>query len=147
MREIIFRGKRVDNVEWIYGDILTSAGYSEKVWISERKQLYDGEICGVGATEVIQSTIGQYTGLTDNNGEEIFEGDIVKDKKGNLYTVEYGAYYPSHYASFICQMYGDKIYGFYLKCNGEDYVIPEKPQVEIIGNIFDTPEFVEDLQI
>lgn len=79
MREILFRGMREDNGEWIYGDLLQDRDLGEMMiehfdyYIDENGRQRD--YCQY---EVIPKTVGQYTGLTDSEGNKIFEGDVIK---------------------------------------------------------------------
>lgn len=135
MREILFRGKRLDNGAWVYGcfnHIPCGRFRNDEYCIQTIKgngrigRLYD----------VDPDTVGQYTGLTDKNGKNIFDGDIVqmpfwRSKKSGLFMkgiVEF------HNAAFSVLWehteYGRNFLGYI-------------DDLEVIGNIHDNPELLE----
>lgn len=77
MREVIFRGKRTDNGEWVYG-IPTKDELGETVIVENVFECGEYDCRGAECLCVDENSIGQYTGLTDKNGRKIFEGDIVR---------------------------------------------------------------------
>ena len=136
MREILFRGKRIDNGEWVYGFYFCMYHDDDRkhlhhfiiplnVPISKDKPI--GEI----QVEVDPEIVGQYTGLTAN-GKKIFEGDIVSGFFNHEKIVGY-IFYGSD-ASFFIQR--DGLFGIGLN-NASDWL-------EVIGNIHDNPELLED---
>lgn len=72
MREILFRGKCVDNDEWVYGYLfVTRKGKYNIKW-------YDEHFGSSKTSEVVPETVGQFTGWVDNHNQKIFENDIVE---------------------------------------------------------------------
>lgn len=128
-REIKFRGKRFDNGEWKYGNlIIDDSGNCEIVDYENNYEIrYD----------VRGETIGQYTGLKDKTGQEIYEGDVLGTDgkvvgwvKGDVRGYCYDVVYVNHPA-------GEKRWTLYSTVV-DDY--PNK--IEVIGNIHDNPDLL-----
>ena len=144
MREILFRGKRIDNGEWIYWDSLGRLTDINGKPI--RVEMNPLALCPYAfyvneLPFIEEETVGQYTGLTDKNGKKIFEGDIVKTWRNTIGKIEFGQYWDEEieedfygYAWIGKDEYGESITLSLNKCwNGH----------EVIGNIHDNPELLE----
>ena len=130
MREILFRGKRVDNGEWVYGSFIPD---SMEIYYGDKD--LDGFIKPFGETkeervmvEVERNTVGQYTGLKDKNGTRIFEGDIV--------ICDYFCGVVNFYEGTWCVTEED---------NYPEYLY-DVIDLKIIGNIHDNPELLKGEQ-
>lgn len=124
-RIIRFRGRRLDNGEWVYGDLLHPIVDVEVIGAA----IYKNGRTVNGRFDVDPATVGQDTGFIDKNKDEIYEGDIIK-----------GA----------CEAVGDVIFGNYgwsVDYGGGDiwplYDELRAGCVEIIGNIYDNPELLD----
>ena len=122
MREILFRGKRVNNGEWVEGMLMAQGKRVAQIgtFIDHGTHV----CCGL-TYAVFPETVGQYTGLTDKNGKKIFEGDVVKGKDALEKNLEVHGYIDHQNGSFV--IVGD----FMTHYRWLDY------DVEVIGNIHD----------
>lgn len=147
MREILFRGKQMDNGEWLFGDLRHIFHGEYRTHIVDNSNGLNNGVCGL---EVASSTVGQFTGLTDRNGVKIFEGDIVRwhdntelSVGGQIAEVCFGKYRDADSVF-------DDIFplGFYIRfsdknCITISWLDEYKNYFDIIGNIHDTPELLE----
>ena len=132
MREILFRGKRVDNCEWVEGLPYAVGGVINCI----RSEECICELIANTTYSVTPDTIGQYTGLTDKNGKKIFEGDIVDcwsegvNAQGTVQQRRDGLWiiYPAWQKRIMWSLCPDEY---------------SNTTVEVIGNIHDNPELVK----
>ena len=137
-RTIKFRGKRLDNGEWVYGE-----QYTPRLFDSKRG--YSGEyapciFCDEGGVPVIPESIGQFTGLHDKNGKEIYEGDIITVRGDYPRVVLWDK---MSWAIMPCELYNDKhFWVMNLQHPGSDWWEEFADEMEVVGNIYDNPEFI-----
>ena len=135
MREILFRGKRIDNGEWVEGiPIQTHIG---TFIVFEENPHYCGQYGYMeidGLVKVIPETVGMYTELKDKNGVKIFEGDIVNvnTNKDTLYHIYQGRHLVIRFDEYHRFVASGRLE--YPLCNHYEW--------EVIGNIHDNPEFL-----
>ena len=122
MREIKFRGKDYNN-KWRYGDLVQEKWGQGKVIMIKKDKT---------AWSVLEETIGQYTGLKDKNGKEIYEGDIIKC---------------SFYPDFIFEIKFTELCWYMRKITTSEHINLSNvlcEELEVIGNIYDNPELLEE---
>lgn len=156
MREILFRGKCMDNGEWFEGSFLKDGEeckparledlpFSDCYIVPKTNRdiifacLLKGMSLRIEAMHVIPDTVGQYTGLTDKNGKRIFEGDIIRCGGKVVGVVNY------HDCCFCVR--------FIMKDHANrsnpamDIIENEYPNdIEVIGNIHDHPELIAEVE-
>lgn len=150
-REILFRGKRTDNGEWVEGDLLHNHDgrtFCGEVVVND----YTGLACdkyevGIGFCEVKQETVSQYTGLTDKNGVKIFEGDIIETQTQDTKQLRNAEVRFGEFADINSDE--DECYiGFYIVFDGIFTTAGQLKEcsnsIEVIGNIFDHPDLLEE---
>ena len=156
IREVLYRGKRILNDEWAFGD------YGHNIYTSGT-EIYNFNKDRADIYSVKPKTLGQYTGLTDKNGTKIFEGDIVQHLTFEDFDcqsiVKFGKYKQDGSFGEYC---GTDCLGFYVEvnnftcpdwCDNDPAAFPsyKKQQsilevfknCEVIGNIYDNPEVLK----
>ena len=137
MREILFRGKRIDNGEWVEGIFLQDKDL-EQYYIEyfDYYSTIDGLQRDYCQYEIIYETIGQYTGLIDKNGKKIFEGDII-DTPDRLVEVVWLKGNAQFDLNFIRYAHDIRISNF------RGIEMRDLCDYEVIGNVHDNPELLK----
>ena len=145
MREIKFRGKNVDSGEWYYGSLTVYPNGKCEIVVFD-----DGEVLEY---PVIPESVGQFTGLHDVNGEEIYDGDVVRNKEVGGYGFEYVGvvrYYDEDARFGIdttatCKFSKRVLFSVGESCiNDGHYTITYTNEYKVIGNIIDNPNLLTD---
>ena len=128
MREILFRGQRVDNEEWVYGrSTWWFKGSPNGVILQDAIRSNDG--CHY---KIFCETVGQFTGLCDRNGDKIYEGDIVETPE-EICKVEWLDYF----GCFKFRTADDDFFDM------TDFIASNCNSVKVIGNVHDNPELLK----
>ena len=137
-REILFRGKRVDNNQWTEGFlsfIYTDGRNSNGFIYTDKARIYSP--VEVRSHDVYTSTVGQFTGLTDKNGVKIFEGDKLyceaRLDKAEMYVV----FEQGQFRMVLCDKFKEYETGL-------GYYDINCFQKTVIGNIHDTPDLAKE---
>jgi len=123
MREIKFRGRRVDNGEWVEGSLITKINPKEVEPVFWATLIHDGALTAV---EVDPATVGQFTGLLDKNGREIYEFDVITGWTSAKEIVKYNDKKARFEPNWI-QLWNVEL---------------RDEKIEVIGDIHENPELI-----
>ena len=140
MREIQFRGKHTDNGEWVYGvPVIGITSGVFMVWIESEAKRGRGELSlkdVVRQAEVIPETVGQYTGLKDKNGEEIYEGDVVSNGEFERCSNDVGIVrYDTKSGCLVINNNNGRTKRLTVK-------VIKNNRVKVLGNFYENPELM-----
>lgn len=135
MREIKFRAKMSKTREWVVGSLIRQQmrGYKDSFCVL----ILDNVFTSNRIVAIDKETIGQFTGLQDRNGRDIFEGDIVRSTICTEFVYEV-AYNDKRFASFGLRRKQDAFMHYF----GEAI---EADECEVIGNVFDNQELLNQV--
>lgn len=131
MRDIKFRGYSQKYESWFYGYLVPNAKGNIQI-----KHILDNGNTAMTTVEI--STIGQYTGLKDINGKEIYEGDILRMHyiKNGTEELIASVVYSEDYAQYVINNDKYRLNNYEPLCDYED--------LEVIGNIYDNPDLIKE---
>lgn len=132
MREIKFRGKRIDNGEWVCGSLLITKTTTKHYWVSPPRPIFHGAMLGDSLFEVDPKTVGEFASLKDKNGREIYEGDLVRFMTGSAKEIVY------HNGGFGYMMSGD-----FIGIAGHHHFRLLMEESEVVGNIYENLELIK----
>ena len=135
MRTIKFRGKK-QNGEWVYGSLLSFSGVNDSIYYQVKK----GREERIEYAYVHPRTVGQFTGLLDKNGKEIYEGDIIGCHHPEI---KHLIFYNEKQGRFMAALNGDIENDFIGVCGIDDR--RWMASKEVIGNVHDNPELLNSL--
>lgn len=143
MREILFRGKRIDNGEWVQGYLFDDGFENGRMFVGGLVvEKYTGTACddwtvtGINFYEIDPNTICQYTGLTDKNGKKIWENDILSGYLDDDF--------PEAETRVLVLWQENGWCAKQLECNGyEKLDVWYSEYFEVIGNVVDNPKLLE----
>lgn len=145
MREIKFRGKSKNLNEWCYGTYIFTDDNRNNPFRTEPLKGFhrivfwcSGDWNTWVAEEVVPETIGQYTGLKDKNGKEIYEGDIIGCYHREI---KHLIFYNEKQGRFMAAFNGDMENDYTNLCGLDDS--RWNASKEVIGNIHDNPELIK----
>jgi len=138
VREIKFRGKKIDNKKWVYGYFYEECG---NTYIIENKQKQkESELFRNSPYKIDKDTVGQFTGLKDKNGGEIYEGDILEVCNGSINGIPWMDKKP--YAVEYIINKGFRMCMFCWDENGDNNM-NSTHWCKVIGNIHENPELLK----